>query len=172
MMLANDFEDVLIAFNKQKVEYIIAWGYAVIFHGNGRTTGDFDIWVKPTTENQKKIIKVFENLKFPTELLDYINAIDDFSKPFAIKTGEEPLQIDVFNAITGVSYAEAEKKAIPFKFSSTLESRFIHLYDLITNKMLTGRTKDKADVEELQKINIHSKDKAIVAFLKKLFRKK
>ena len=75
----------------------------------------------------------------------------------------------MFNAITGVTYADAEKKSIPFKFSEKLESRFIHLHDLITNKMLTGRTKDKADVEELQNINIHSKDKSIVDTIKKLF---
>jgi len=35
--------------------------------------------------------------------------------------------------------------------------------------MLTGRSKDKADVDELHKINIHSKDKNILSTLKKLF---
>ena len=75
----------------------------------------------------------------------------------------------IFNAITGVNYSEAEKNSIPFKFSTKLESRFIHLHDLITNKMLTGRSKDKADVDELHKINIYSKDKNILSTLKKLF---
>ncbi len=37
--------------------------------------------------------------------------------------------------------------------------------------MLTGRMKDKADVDELHKINIHSKDKSILTALKKLFGK-
>nr|MBK9650994.1 hypothetical protein [Bacteroidota bacterium] len=46
---------------------------------------------------------------------------------------------------------------------------FISISDLIVNKMLTGRTKDKLDVEELQKINMHSKDKSILTILKKLF---
>ncbi len=169
MTLANNFEEILIAFNKHKVEYIIAGGYAVIFHGYGRTTGDLDLWIKPTTENQTKIIKAFEKLEFPDELIDYIKKIKDFSKPFAVKIGREPIQIDIFNAITGVNYSEAEKNSIPFKFSTKLESRFIHLHDLITNKMLTGRSKDKADVDELHKINIHSKDKNILSTLKKLF---
>ena len=110
MTLANNFEEILIAFNKHKVEYIIAGGYAVIFHGYGRTTGDLDLWVKPTTENQTKIIKAFEKLEFPDELIDYIKKIKDFSKPFAVKIGREPIQIDIFNAITGVNYSEAEKK--------------------------------------------------------------
>lgn len=171
MILANNFEEILSAFNKQKVEYMIAGGYAVIFHGYGRTTGDLDIWVKPSIENRKKIIKAFQKLEFPFELIDYITGIKDFSQPFAVKIGKEPLQVDVFNAITGVSYADAEKNAVTFRFSEKLECKFIHLHDLITNKMLTGRTKDKADVEELHKINIHSKDKSILSAIKKLFKK-
>ena len=46
---------------------------------------------------------------------------------------------------------------------------FISLKDLIVNKMLSGRNIDKLDVEELQKINLHSKDKSIVDTIKKLF---
>ena len=60
----------------------------------------------------KKIIAAFKKLEFPDELIDYIKNIEDFSKPFAVKIGEEPIQVDVFNAITGVSYADAEKKSI------------------------------------------------------------
>ena len=66
MILANNFEEVLIAFNKQKVEYMIAGGYAVIFHGYGRTTGDLDIWVKPSPENQKKLLLHLKSWNFLT----------------------------------------------------------------------------------------------------------
>ena len=45
MILAGNFEEILLVFNQNKVEFIIAGGYAVIFHGYGRTTGDLDIWV-------------------------------------------------------------------------------------------------------------------------------
>lgn len=76
----------------------------------------------------------------------------DFTKPFAVKLGDEPIQIDLFNAITGLNYQEAEENSIPYQFSEKLSARFINLNDLITNKMLTGRLKDKADVEQLQKI--------------------
>jgi len=149
--LANNFAEVLKVFNACEVEYIIAGGYAVIFHGYGRTTGDLDIWVKPAEENQKKVLAAFKDLKLSTELSDYINGLD-FTKPFSVKLGDEPLQIDIFNAITGVKYSEAEKNSISYIFSDNLKVEFIHLDDLITNKMLTGRLKDKADVEELQRI--------------------
>ena len=48
---------------------------------------------------------------------------------------------------------------IPFKFSDTLTVNYISLKDLIVNKMLTGRPKDKLDVEELQKIEKLRKSK-------------
>ena len=169
--LANNFEEILIVFNKHKVEYMIAGGYAVIFHGYGRTTGDLDIWIKPSEENKVKIIAAFFELKYPSDLLKHIQNID-FTRPFAFKIGKEPIQVDIFNAITGVSYEDAEKKSIPFNYSEDLQVHFIHLYDLITNKMLTGRLKDAADVEELQKINMYNKDKSIVSFLKNLFKTK
>ena len=171
MLLANNFEDVLLAFNKHKVDYMIAGGYAVIFYGYGRTTGDLDKWVEPSHENKEKIIAAFKKLKFPDELVNYISGTD-FNMPFAIKIGKEPIQVDVFNAITGVDYKEAKKNSIAFRFSEKLEVRFIHLLDLMVNKMLTGRLKDKADVDELHKINIHSKDKSVLSALKKLFQKK
>jgi predicted nucleotidyltransferase len=151
MILANNFEEVLKVFNSCDVDYLIAGGYAVIFHGYGRTTGDIDIWISPQPENKERIVRAFEKLVWRPELIDYIRNID-FSKPFAVKVGDEPLQVDIFNAITGINYIEAKNRSIIYKFAGGLEVRFIHLDDLVTNKMLTGRLKDKADVEELQRI--------------------
>jgi hypothetical protein len=56
MKLANNFSEILNEFNAWGVEYIIVGGYAVIFHGYGRTTGDLDIWVKPMKENKPKLL--------------------------------------------------------------------------------------------------------------------
>jgi len=158
MILANNFAEVLKAFNAFDVEYMIAGGYAVIFHGYVRTTGDLDIWLKPGQENQKKIIKAFRSQNFSSELISHLEGLD-FNKAFAVKLGEEPLQVDLFNKISGITYSDAEERSIPYSFSDGLKVRFLHLDDLIANKMLTGRLKDKADVEELQKIRKYHDDK-------------
>jgi hypothetical protein len=155
--LANNFKDVLLVFNAFEVNYIIVGGYAVIFHGYARTTGDLDLWVKPINDNKEKIVNALRELKFSKELEDHINGID-FTKPFAVKLGNEPIQIDIFNAITGVKYHKAKENAVQHSFSSQLESHFINLNDLVTNKMLTGRLKDKADVDELQRIDRYRND--------------
>jgi hypothetical protein len=155
--LANNFEEVLLAFNAFDVNYMIVGGYAVIFHGYPRTTGDLDLWVKPANENKKKIINAFKELKFSRELENYIIQTD-FTEPFAVKLGEEPIQIDIFNAITGVKYDNARENAIRYRFSDKLESYFMNLDDLVINKTLTGRLQDKADVDQLQRIDRYRTD--------------
>jgi|AntRauTorckE6833_2_1112554.scaffolds.fasta_scaffold03774_2 predicted nucleotidyltransferase len=149
--LANNFAEFLKTFNTCDVDYLIVGGYAVIFYGYGRTTGDLDVWIKPVQENKAPLVSAFKKLELNARLIAYTKD-RDFAKPFAMKLGDEPLQVDVFNAITGVEYSEAEKNSAKYSFSDELEVRFIHFDDLITNKMLTGRLKDKADVDELQRI--------------------
>ncbi|MGQ0828977.1 MAG: hypothetical protein ACT4ON_11360 [Bacteroidota bacterium] len=151
MSIASNFENILSAFNKNKVEYMIAGGYAVNFHGYNRSTSDLDIWVKPVELNKEKICKSFLKLKFPPDGVKQIENLD-FLQPFSFIVGNEPMDIDIFNTITGVFYSDAEKNTIKFNYSKTLTVKYISLKDLIVNKMLTNRLKDKLDVDELQKI--------------------
>jgi predicted nucleotidyltransferase len=171
LKLAENFEDVLHALNNNEVDFMIVGGYAVVFYGYGRTTGDLDIWINPEDRNKKRLITAFKELKFPSKLVDHIKNTD-FKKPFAVKIGAEPIQIDLFNAITGVEYTDARERSISYKYVDNLVVNFIHLQDLIVNKMLTGRLKDAADVEQLHNINKYSTDKRIVAWLKKFFGRK
>ncbi|MFN0189432.1 MAG: hypothetical protein ACKVQV_12095 [Bacteroidia bacterium] len=50
-ILNDDFIDFLKLLNQFQVDYILVGGYAVIFHGYNRITGDLDVWVKPTVNN-------------------------------------------------------------------------------------------------------------------------
>lgn len=47
-ILNDDFADFLNALQDCEVEYILVGGYAVIYHGYNRTTGELDVWVNPT----------------------------------------------------------------------------------------------------------------------------
>ncbi len=58
-ILNEDFVDLLITFNRNKVDYILVGGYAVIYHGYNRTTGDLDLWVNPTSRNYRKMLQAF-----------------------------------------------------------------------------------------------------------------
>ncbi len=76
----------------------------------------------------------------------------DFNKHFLFHVGEKPYDVEVFNFISGVEYEQANKHKVKFEFSETLPVFFISYHDLIINKMISGRLKDKLDVEELQRI--------------------
>ena len=57
--LNQDFVEFIDALNKASVRYILVGGYAVIYHGYNRTTGDLDIWVEATKENYQFLKKAF-----------------------------------------------------------------------------------------------------------------
>jgi predicted nucleotidyltransferase len=151
MRLAENFEEILLAFCKHRVHFMIAGGYAVNYHGFSRTTADIDFWVEPDNENKIKIISALKESGFPEEELDQINEID-FEKPFSFKIGMEPVDVDVFNNISGVSYYDAEKNKLASHYGDGIEIYYIGLNDLLINKLIAGRNKDKIDVDELQKI--------------------
>jgi hypothetical protein len=130
---------------------MLVGGYAVNFHGYERNTSDLDIWVKSTKENINRISYALNDLGFEHTAIEQIKAFD-LDKPFLFHIGLSPNDIEVFNFVTGVKYEDAEPQKILFKYSPTLTVYFISIRDLVTNKMIAGRTKDKLDVEMLQRI--------------------
>lgn len=151
MNFEEEFENLLSAFENHKVNYMLVGGYAVNFHGYERNTSDLDIWVKSTEENLSLIISALKELGFDEASLEHIGSFD-ITKPFLFHIGLKPNDIEVFNFVTGVKYEDAEPHKILFNYSSKMAIYFISVRDLILNKMLTGRTQDKLDVEMLQKI--------------------
>ena len=151
MIFPENFEELLRAFNKFQVNYMVVGAYALNFHGYNRTTSDLDIWVESSDQNKSKIHEAFHSMDLPKEMLEEFLMLD-FSKSYIFRIGERPDCVEIFNAITGVKFNEAAAHKVRFEFARGLNVDFIDWRELVINKMLTGRTKDKADVEELQKI--------------------
>lgn len=151
MTFENDFEDILLTFYRHKVNYMVVGGYAVNFHGYERNTSDLDLWVKSTSENLGCIISALKEMGFDNDSIEHINKFD-LDKPFLFHIGSKPNDIEVFNFVTGVKYEDAEPHKILFNYTAEEKIYFISIRDLIVNKMLTGRSQDKLDVEMLQRI--------------------
>jgi hypothetical protein len=49
MDLAPDFNEFCGLLNEHRVEFVIVGAYALAFHGRPRFTGDFDVFVGPTS---------------------------------------------------------------------------------------------------------------------------
>jgi hypothetical protein len=143
--------DLLHQLNLNEVPYIVVGGYAVNYHGYRRTTGDIDIWIKPSNENSKtQLLIALKNLGITEDKLQKLSDID-FTLPTVFVDGKEPYKIDFMTRISGVNFEEAWDKKIIAELDG-LKIPFIHLHHLILSKISNNRTKDKLDVEELQKI--------------------
>jgi len=137
------------------VEFILVGGYAVNFYGYTRTTGDIDLWLKPDNDNRDRLVSVLTKEGFSEEGINKIQSLD-FTTMVAFHTGEIPFKVDFMTHISGLTFSEAISK----KESLIVDDVVIpvlHFDHLIISKISTSRGRDKADAEELQKINALAK---------------
>lgn len=142
----------LFAMLDAEVEFLLIGGYAVIYHGYVRTTGDMDVWLKPDNENKKKLLAAFEQLEINPDDLKRLNETFDFTNIVAFHFGIPPERIDFLTKVQGVDFSKAYERKV-FINVKDHQVPVLDLDDLIISKILSDRIQDKADVDELQKIN-------------------
>ncbi len=149
MRVEKDFEEFIELLAEKKVKYVIVGAFAVAFHSKARNTGDIDFFVGPEAKNVRALLRVLGNFGF--ESLGITE--EDLVQPDVIlQLGFEPNRIDIMTSISGVAFSQAFKNKIVGKFGKR-QAYFISRNDLITNKISAGRLKDRADVEQLRKVN-------------------
>ena len=145
MEVYRDFKELLELFNAHGVEYLIVGGYALAAHGAPRATGDLDLWVNPTTDNARQIVRALE--AFGIGGLDLSTA--DFVTPdHVIQLGLPPVRIDLVTAIDGVAWAEAWPGKLAGEYGP-VPTHYLGRREFIANKRASGRLKDLADVDAL-----------------------
>ena len=149
---------LLVDLLNSNVEFILIGGFAVNYHGYPRYTGDMDIWLKPDDENKFKFISFLELRGFNNNSIDHIKELD-FRAAQTFHIGANENRIDFLTKISGVEFNEAYANCV---YISLIDKKIpvIRYRHLIINKMMSSRAKDKADVDELQKINRFKKNKS------------
>lgn len=142
---------IIRAFNSSQVSYMVVGGFAVNYYGYTRTTADFDLWIMPSNENKGKVLAAIESIGYTQEELHDL-AQEDFTKPVVFQLGGNHFYIDIMTFLSGVQFDEAYSVAVEEKTATFESYKIIHRNHLIINKLLTGRPKDKLDVESLQAI--------------------
>jgi hypothetical protein len=145
--LNDDFVDFINALNSATVEYMLVGGYAVIYHGYNRTTGDIDIWVNPTAENYEKLKLAFFN--FGMSLFDM--TFERFSNTASTDVytfGRPPVCIEILTSISGLTFNSAYKNALRTNWEGVFV-QIIDIRDLKINKKASGRNKDLDDLDHL-----------------------
>jgi len=80
----------------------------------------------------------------------YFRTKEDLQKDGVVfQIGVAPRRIDIITSASGLDFKEAYKHSVPVDIDE-IEVRIPSIEDLIRNKRATGRTKDLADVEELE----------------------
>jgi hypothetical protein len=146
--LNTDYRDVLRAMCAAKVEFLVVGAYAVSFHGHPRATGDFDLLVRPTSDNAERVYVALADFGAPLRNANVTAA--DFSRPETVyQIGQTPRRIDVLTSITGVDFATAWQGRQIVKWQG-YEVAFLGREALLANKRATARPKDLEDVRALE----------------------
>ena len=126
-------------------------GYATNLHGYQRFTGDMDIWIKDTLENRQYLRCAFNDCNMGDyPMIEYMQFIPGWTE-FHLNNG---LRLDILVDMKGLegytfdeclqmaSIADIENVKIPF----------LHISQLIENKIMVNRAKDQIDVSALEQI--------------------
>ena len=147
-ILNEDFTEFLKALNACKVEYVLIGGYAVIYHGYNRTTGDLDVWVNPTDYNYRKLLDAFQQFGLsPFDMTESRFLQTDTEDVFSF--GRPPVSIDILTKVRGLTFDETFQNSALLKFDG-VDVRMIDIRDLLATKKATNRPKDQDDLEHLK----------------------
>lgn len=145
----QDFQELIEAFNKHEVEYMLVGGYAVILHGYNRSTGDLDLWVHTTEANYGKLVKAFNTFGMPVfdMTLQKFLRNDEYD---VFTFGVPPNAIDLITKLKGPMFTEAYLNSSVYEFED-MEIRVIQYADLLAAKRAAGRHRDLNYIEQLEK---------------------
>jgi hypothetical protein len=145
----KDFMHLLKALDKQKVEYILIGGVAVILHGLERLTRYIDIFVKMDSENIKKLRKALYMVFKDSAIEEIIlNALRNYP---VIRYGTpNGFSVDIMTPLGEVIvYEDLEYEVIEYQGIKIRIGTPETLYNLKKN---TVRYKDKVDAVFLKEL--------------------
>ncbi len=141
--LTEKFLSVLNALQKEKVDYVLIGGFAIVLHGSTRFTEDLDLFVRTTEENIEKLRKALHSV-FHDESIEEITG-SEIKNYAVIRYGTtEDFYIDIIGKLgeafvfEDISYKEIVMEGIKIRLA-TAES----LYKL---KEKTFRAIDQDDL--------------------------
>ena len=144
--LSDDFRDFLTCLNEAGVEYLLVGGHAVAYHGYVRPTRDMDVWVAVSEANADRLVQAVK--KFFGGELEGLTRDWFLDRENVTRFGAVPNLIEILLQISGGEFAAAFARRVVVNVSGQTLN-LISLDDLKANKRASGRSKDIADLENL-----------------------
>ncbi|HBX50719.1 MAG: hypothetical protein A2275_05360 [Bacteroidetes bacterium RIFOXYA12_FULL_35_11] len=149
-ILLPEFKKMLLLLKKHDVDFLLIGGYAVIYYGYDRVTGDMDIWLDATKDNKIKLCKALNEFGINEESIKKVKKLN-FEETHFFYFGQKPQKIDFLTKVNLINFKEAFEMANYFPLQNQ-QIPVIHYEHLILTKISNKRSKDKTDIEELQRI--------------------
>ncbi|MBX2899207.1 MAG: hypothetical protein KF775_06140 [Cyclobacteriaceae bacterium] len=153
MSLFSPFHEKLVrTLLKNGVNFVIIGGFAAIYYGVSRGTGDLDLLIEPSRENGQRLLNSFQELGLDNGDLQP----EEFEKPLFLAFGFEPNAVDVLTFTPAVNYRQASESSQIFTIGND-QIPIISIDLLIENKKNLNRTGpkgllDEYDVQELTRL--------------------
>lgn len=152
-VFSADCIEFISILNAHSVKWAIVGGEAVIYYGHIRLTGDVDFFYSSEEKNIKKLwdsLSDFWDGNVPGNLSENdLSEIGNF-----IQFGVPPNRIYLMNKIDGVDFDEVwENKVVEYiqAENEKIQVNYIGLDQLIKNKSVSNRPKDKEDLKYLKR---------------------
>lgn len=147
MPLNEDWRQFLLALISTETRFLLIGGHAVAVHAEPRFTEDLDVFVEATADNARRLRLALVQFGFgsiapPEEDLAQLDRV--------WMLGRKPRRIDILTSISGVSFAEAQRRSRTVMVDG-IPIPVIGRAALTKNKRASGRTKDLLDLELIAK---------------------
>jgi predicted nucleotidyltransferase len=94
--------------NHREARYIVIGGFAVIFAGHARLTGDIDLLIDTSLENESRVYQALESL--PDKAVRELKP-GETSQYVVVRVGDEII-VDLMKSACGIEYAEAARDIV------------------------------------------------------------
>ncbi|QHW00950.1 DUF6036 family nucleotidyltransferase [Spirosoma endbachense] len=143
--MEDKYLNLISLFNEEGVEYVVLGGHAVIAHGYLRTTGDIDIFVRPSDANAQRLLRALYRYGYQNGEFEH----SDFTQvPNYLSFNRYDEWIDLMTFTLGVTFDECYNNRVVLTIEN-VPTNVISLPDLIRNKRAIGRPQDLIDLENL-----------------------
>ena len=143
----SDFKDLLRCFHTHEVRYLIVGGYAAMFYSQPRFTKDLDLWLEPSPDNARRVLRAFAEFGMP--LIDVMPS--DFEQEgLQYMAGRAPVLFDFLTSLPGLTFPACWKERV----TDDSEGFAIHYLSrdaLIKAKQLAGRPQDLSDLDDIRR---------------------
>jgi hypothetical protein len=145
----DDFLDLLDALLRAGAEFLVVGAHAMAVHGVPRATGDLDVWVRPDAPNADRVWKALAEFGAPAGALG-VSREDLETRGIVVQIGLPPRRLDILTDVSGLDFDEAWRNRVTHRVGPHAVP-FLSRHDLIRNKRASGRPKDLADLDILER---------------------